>query len=155
MPEDPTSLASAQANQLAATQAAVTLANSNLAADYQLKCSNDAASILAGRPAPYPWPTVPLAYVVGEPDANGFQWPVMGTVPVCTAIPEPPSQMPPTPIPNTIAIGIQVYPGWFQSLPQDTIPQGKVIFGTSQDGVTGLFEKFEATFGTGVYQKVG
>ena len=151
---DPTSLASAQANILASTKQTVGALNAAITVDYQLKCANDAASINIGRPAPLPWPTVPLGYVVGPPDPNGFQWPVPGTTPVCDAIPEPPSQMPATPVPNTIRIGIQVYPGWFQALDGDTIPGGKKVVGVSSDGVFGEFEKF-SSMGNGVYEKVG
>lgn len=70
---------------------------------------------------------------------------------VCT-----PNTLPTTPV-QSGGVGNQIAdaPGWWQALPGDTTPNGSVIYATSEDGVSGLFKKFEALFGSGVFQKVG
>src|ERR1041385_3487390 len=80
----------AQKNQLQSTQIMVANQNANLTKIYLGKFNDWKISVDAGRIPNTNPPKPPVGYVVSKPDANGFQWPVLGSSPVVEmpAIPE-------------------------------------------------------------------
>src|SRR4249919_602565 len=80
---DATSLGAARANQLASSTVMVAQLNNNLKIIYLTAFDNWKMSVDAGRLANTNPPQPPKSYVVSAPDANGFQWPVLGSDPVC------------------------------------------------------------------------
>ena len=154
---DATSLAAAQANQLASSTAMVNQLNSNLQSIYMTAFNNWCISVNAGRIPNTNPPQPPVQYVVSAPDKEGFQWPVVDPAGglVCAVPPVPADQTNSTPKPaNVIDVGhaIPGAPKWFSVGPQDTFPCGSTTPPvTSEDGTTGVFEKYGAPVGPGWY----
>src|ERR1051326_891387 len=113
LPIDPTSLAAAQANQLASSTVMVEQLNDNLKAIYLTAFNNWKISVAAGgTPNPTP-PQPPKAYLISSPDAAGFQWPVLGAGSVCDMPPVPVDHFTvPVKVPNTIDIGRKLRGSW-------------------------------------------
>ncbi len=87
-----TSLAAAQANVLASTNAQVALLNNNLKSNYLSFFNDWTISLLAGKPVGDP-PKPPNGYAMtASPD--GFAYPVLGTTPVCDMPPVPEAPQP-------------------------------------------------------------
>src|ERR1041384_533011 len=86
---DATSLAAAQANQLASSTIMVRQLNDNLKTIYLTGFNNWKISVDAGRIANTNPPQPPAGYEISKPDKNGFQWPVIGNTPVCDMPPLP------------------------------------------------------------------
>jgi len=154
---DATSLAAAQANQLASSTAMVNQLNDNLKVIYLTSFNNWCISVNAGRIPNTNPPQPPVQYVVSPPDAEGFQWPIIdpAKTPVCPVPPVPPDQTN-TAVkpPNVIDVGhaIPGVPKWFSVGPQDTFACGSTTPPvTSEDGTTGVFEKYGAPVGAGWY----
>jgi len=157
---DATSLAAAQANQLASSTAQAAQLNVNLQSIFMTAFNNWCLSVDAGRIPNTDPPQPPVQYVVSAPDKQGFQWPVVdpsGT-PVCPMPPIPADMTNSTPpVPNNIVVGSAIpgAPGWWTCGQGDTFPSGKTTPPvTSADGVFGTFEKFGAPVGNGWYLKV-
>ncbi len=119
-----------------------------------------------------PPPQPPKSYVVafavdpttvsgpGEPDIVGpfrnLQWPypsqtgpaicAMPTLPVIAAV-----------VSGTMLVGKQLAgdPGWFNAQTGDVTPNEAVAPATSQDGISGLFKKYDSAVGQGWFQKIG
>lgn len=96
-------------------------------------------------------PTSVEAMMRNEPAVNI----VYGNSPtdyVCT-----PNELPSDPPVQTGGVGKELLPGspgWFQALIGDTTPNGTTIFATTSEGISGLFQKYDASFGSGVFKKV-
>lgn len=150
-----TGLADAQQNQAASSAIMVANLNSNLKVIYLTAFNNWALSVLAARIPNTNPPQPPTGYVVSAPDAEGFQWPVMGTAPVCDMPPVPADTFTaPVTVPNTISVGSSIGGAWFSVGAGDTFKPGMTTPPvTSADGVTGTFEKFAAPVGAGWYLK--
>jgi len=107
---------------------------------------------------PGPVPVPAMAQALSAPDANGLQWETTGTTPVCPAIPvhQPIQNNTNTPpIKNHIHVGhATASPGWFSVGLDDGVVPGMTVPATSDDGVSGMFEKFSAPVGQGWYLKV-
>lgn len=158
---DATSLVAAQANQLASSTAMAAQLNDNLKIIYLGAFNDWAANVNAGRIPNTNPPQPPLAYVVAAPDAHGFQWPVVGTSPVCAMPPVPAdhslsqAQIQASLPPNTIDIGPAIVGGggkWFGVGPNDTFPQGMVTPPIPDaSGTLHTYEKYGAPVGAGWY----
>ena len=154
---DPTSLGAAQANQLQSSTIMVAQQNSNLKFIYLTAFNNWKLSVDAGRAPATGWPMPPDGYVVSAPDAMGFQWPVIGNMPVCAVPPIPVDHTQiPVMVPNTIDIGPSIGGQWYGVGPRDTEVSGFVTppNAVSEGGVMGSFEKFGAPVGAGWYLKI-
>ena len=153
---DETSLATAQANQLASSTIMVKLLNGNLTTIFLTAFNNWKMSVDAGRAPNTGYPLPPKGYVVSAPDAQGFQWPVIGNNPVCDLPPIPDDHFTPSVlVPNTIHVGNRIgnpNSRWFQVGAGDTFAPGGITPPmTSADGVEGVFEKYAAPVGAGWY----
>lgn len=150
---DPTSLSAAQANQLASSTIMVRQLNENLKSIYLTAFSNWSINVNAGRIPNTDPPQPPLGYTVGAPDKNGFQWPELGTDPVCDMPPLPEDHFTPvTKIPNTIDIGHNIGGKWFSVGPHDTFPAGQVTPPIPDaSGAVHTYEKYGAPVGAGWY----
>jgi len=149
-------ITAAQQNQLASTKIMVANLNKNLATIYLGAFSNWKISVDAGRISNANPPQPPNGYVVSDPDAQGFQWPVIGNSAVVP--------MPPLPddhftvvlkIPSTIDVGKAISGSWFSVGPKDTLASGSTTPpGTvAADGTVGIFQKYGAPVGPGWYLK--
>jgi hypothetical protein len=150
---DATSLAAAQANQLASSTVMVAQLNNNLKSIYLTAFNNWTISVDAGRIPNTNPPNPPTAYVVSKPDANGFQWPVPGTDPVCDMPPIPEDHFTVVPkVPNTIHVGHTIGGEWFSVGDGDTFPSGmKTPPIPDSTGVLHTYEKYGAPVGPGWY----
>ena len=156
---DATSLAAAQANQLASTKIMVQLANDNLKSIYLTGFNNWKVNVDAGRIPNTNPPHPPLGYAVSTPDANGFQWPVIGTAPVCDMPPIPEDHFTPVPkVTGTIEVGHKITGKWFQVGPNDAFPADGPTNGTTppvanMDNPTELhtYQKYPTAVGAGWY----
>jgi len=150
---DATSLGAAQANQLASSTIMVAQLNNNLKSIYLTAFNNWAISVNAGRIPNTNPPQPPAAYVVSKPDANGYQWPVPGTEPVCEIPPIPVDHFTVTPkAPNTIDIGQSIGGSWFSVGPSDTFPSGQTTPPIADStGTLHTYEKYGAPVGPGWY----
>jgi len=150
---DATSLGAAQANQLASTQIMVQQLNNNLKTIYLTAFNNWKISVDAGRIANTNPPQPPKAYVVSPPDAHGFQWPVVGTAPVCDVPPIPDDHFTKTtPAPNTIDIGHNIGGKWFAVGPNDSFTPGMTTPPIPDvAGTLHTYEKYAAPVGAGWY----
>ncbi len=142
---DATSLPAAQANQLASSRVTVAILNANLKSNYLSKFADWKISVDAGKAPNTGWPLPPKAWVVGSPDAAGFQYPVVGPDPVCAVpdIPEDHTQSqsmtgPQSGLgnpPGTMVLGVLIpgTSGIYSALPGDTCKEGttKTIPGPS------------------------
>ena len=150
---DATSLVAAQANQLASSTIMVGQLNENLKSIYLTGFNNWKISVDAGRIPNTNFPKPPKAYVVSQPDASGFQWPVLGTDPVCEVPPIPEDHFTVVPkVANTIDIGRSIGGKWFSVGPNDTFAAGMTT--PPIPDATGEFhayEKFAAPVGAGWY----
>jgi hypothetical protein len=154
---DATSLGAAQANQLASSTIMVSQLNSNLKFIYLTAFNNWKISVDAGRIPNTDPPQPPCGYEVSAPDANGFQWPVVGKTPVCDVPPIPVDHFTVVPlVPNTIDVGKNIGGKWFSVGAKDTFQAGNTTppNTVSEDGVTGSFEKYGAPVGAGWYLQV-
>src|SRR5271165_6241329 len=153
---DATSLAAAQANQLASSTIMVAQLNDNLKAIYLTAFNNWKISVDAGRIPNTNPPQPPKAYVVSGPDANGFQWPVTGTNPVCDVPTIPVDHFtPPAKVPNTIDVGKSIGGNWFSVGPADTFPVGQTTPPIPDStGALHSYEKYGAPVGPGWYLQV-
>lgn len=150
---DATSLGAAQANQLASSTVMVAQLNANLKTIYLTAFDNWKLSVDSGRLANTNPPPPPKSYVVSGPDANGFQWPVLGTDPVCDmpSIPED-HYTPIEKIPNTIDIGRNIGGKWFAVGPKDTLAPGATTPPIPDAaGALHTYEKYAAPVGAGWY----
>ena len=148
-----TTLAAAQENQLASTIVMVSHSNENLKSIYLTAFNNWKISVDAGRIPNTNPPHPPKGYVVSAPDANGFQWPVLGIEPVCEMPPVPEDML--TPVvkaPNTIDIGKNISGKWFSVGPLDTFGAGQTTPPIqAADGQFHTYEKYAAPVGPGWY----
>ena len=150
---DATSLVAAQANQLASSTIMVGQLNGNLKSIYLTAFNNWKISVDAGRISNANPPKPPKGYVVCAPDANGFQWPVLGPDPVCDmpALPED-HFTPVQKIPNTIDIGRNIGGKWFAVGAKDTFAPGATTPPIPDaGGVLHTYEKYAAPVGAGWY----
>jgi|SRR5579859_2417286 len=157
LPIDATSLPAAQANQLESSKVMVGLLNNNLKSIYLTAFNNWKISVDAGRIPNTNPPQPPKGYVVSAPDPSGFQWPVIGTEPVCDMPPLPEDRFtPPVLVPNTFHVGHNIGGKWFSVGPNDTVAPGfnTPPGTTSDDGVSGTFQKFAAPVGAGWYLQI-
>jgi hypothetical protein len=150
---DATSLAAAQANQLASTTIMVAHLNDNLKTIYLTAFNNWKISVDAGRLPNTNPPQPPAGYVISAPDQNGFQWPEVGSTPVCDVPPIPDDHFTPVEkVPNTIDIGKNIGGKWFSVGPHDTFPCGSTTPPIPDDsGVLHTYEKYGAPVGAGWY----
>jgi hypothetical protein len=155
---DATSLVAAQQNQLASSQIMVAQLNGNLKVIYLTAFNNWKISVDAGRISNTNPPKPPNGYVVSVPDANGFQWPVLGNGPVCAMPPIPEDHslsqaeiyaaLPP----NTIDIGRNIGGKWFSVGEKDTFAAGGITPPIPDAaGVLHTYEKYGALIGRGWY----
>lgn len=151
-----TSLAAAQANQLASSTVMVAQLNDNLKTIYLTAFNNWCISVNAGRIPNTNPPKPPKAYVVSSPDANGFQWPVPGTDPVCAIPPVPVDHYTVVPkTPNTIVIGQSIGGAWFSVGDGDTFPAGMTTPPIPDaSSVPHTYTKYGAPVGPGWYLQV-
>lgn len=132
-----------QYNREAASRYRVGMANYNLFIDQ------------VGKLPPYPPPTVPTAWVLTKPDAQGLQWQTTSDKPVCDAIPVHNMPGDPARNPNVIHVGNRISGDWFQVGAGDGFPAGSTTPPTtSADGVSGTFQKYAAPVGAGWYLRV-
>ena len=153
---DATSLAAAQANQLASSTIMAGQLNDNLKFIYLTGFNNWKNNVDAGRIANTNPPHPPKAYVVSQPDAAGFQWPVLGTDLVCAMPPIPEDHFTVVPkVPNTIDVGRNIYGKWFSVGPNDTFTSGMTTPPIPDStGALHTYEKFAAPVGAGWYLQV-
>jgi hypothetical protein len=153
------SLGDAQSNQLLSSKVMVSQLNNNLTIIYNTAFANWALSVNAGRIPNTNYPVPPMAYVVGAPDASGFQWPVVGTSPVC-AVPPIPADIftPPAHVPaGTIDVGHSIGGKWFAVGPMDTFPVDGPSGGETPpvpnegDPTLHTYQKYSAPVGAGWY----
>jgi hypothetical protein len=155
---DATSLAAAQANQLASSTAMVAQLNSNLTVIYNTAFNSWCTNVNAGRIPNTNPPQPPVQYVVSGPDKQGFQWPVLdpsGT-PVCAMPPVPPDGFTVVPkVPNTIDVGPNIGGKWFSVAADDTFPAGMTTPPIADaSGALHTYEKYAAPVGAGWYLQV-
>ena len=154
----------ALANVQAGVAAACVTLNAGLKSSYLQSFADWLISWTATRITdPSTAPKPPASYVVGasaDSETTGpgmigpnstavVQWafPVQSGPPVC-AMPAIPGVAPHAT--GTMLIGKQTAaPGWFACLPGDITPAGTTNPGTSQDGITGLFQKVGSPVGSG------
>ncbi|SPE38790.1 conserved hypothetical protein [Candidatus Sulfopaludibacter sp. SbA6] len=162
-----TSLAAAQANQLASSTVMVAQLSGSLQSIYLTAFNNWKISVDAGQIPNTNPPTPPVRYVISPPDAEGFQWPIVdpaGT-PVCAMPPIPQDrtqtqqQIQAALKPNTIDVGKPIVGGggkWFTVGPADTFACGSTTppNTVAEDGTTGTFEKYGAPVGAGWYLQI-
>lgn len=150
---DATSLGAAQANQLASSQIMVQQLNGNLKTIYLTAFNNWKISVDAGRIPNTNPPQPPMGYVVSGPDAHGFQWPVVGTTPVCDMPPIPADETNSAPkVPNTINVGPSIGGKWFSVGPGDTFAAGMTTPPIPDaSGALHTYEKYAAPVGAGWY----
>ena len=163
---DATSLAAAQANQLASSQQMAAQQNANLKAIYLTAFSNWCLNVNAGRIPNTNPPQPPTQYVVGSPDHDGFQWPVVDPAgaAVCAMPPIPPDQSTPVTLtPNTVDVGHWITGNWYSPGPQNTFsasnnngvtPPTMVEpgdTGPAADGKPHTFQFYTAPVGQGWY----
>lgn len=154
---DPTNFV---ANNNAQQQNYVDQYNTNQTAIYTMAVSNYNLSMDNGSPYPTPAPTVPNGWILGPANSQGLRFAMDSGQPVCAALPIHPmrgSVNDPKP-PNVIDVGHAI-PGagnWFSVGDADTFAVGQTTPPvTSEDGVTGIFQKFGAPVGPGWYLKIG
>lgn len=156
-----TSLAAAQANVLAGAQRRVDDLNAAITADYQTTWADFVDRVTGGHEDNTNPPQPPKAYVVGyvtdstgDPGPILWAYPMRGTDPVC-AMPAVPGVV--QHATGTMLIGTSnpSAPQWFNAKTGDTTPVGTVAPGTSQDGISGLFQKVGAPVGFGYFLKIG
>lgn len=155
---DATSLAAAQANQLADSTAMVAQLNTNLTSIYMTAFNNWTISVNAGRIPNTNPPQPPVQYVVSAPDKEGFEWPVLdpaGT-PVCAMPPVPADETNSAPkVPNTIDVGPSIGGKWFSVGAGDTFPSGMTTPPIpDSSGALHTYEKYAAPVGAGWYLEV-
>ena len=150
---DETSLAAAQANQLSSTTIMVDQLNTNLRSIYLTAFNNWKISVDAGRIPNTNPPKPPKAYVVSKPDSSGFQWPVLGTDPVCDMPPIPDDHFTKVALPpNTIDIGKSIGGKWFSVGPNDSFAPGMITPPIPDAaGTLHTYEKYAAPVGAGWY----
>lgn len=167
---DATSLGAAQANQLASSKIMVLQLNGNLKIIYLQAFANWAMSVDAGKAPNTNPPQPPKAYVVSPPDANGFQWPVLGTEPVCDMPPIPADHFTPPPklAKTTPGIGHWNSGRWYTALHSNTWdaatgdPPGATmpitidpsLGGPAADGQPHTFQFYPAPVGEGWFLMV-
>ena len=154
---DATSLVAAQANQLASSKIMVAQLNENLKVIYLGAFNNWKGNVEAGRIPNTDPPKPPKAYVVSKPDAYGFQWPVLGTDPVCDMPPIPEDRLTPRPKApdNNIDVGHHISGAWFSVGPDDTFPSGMTTPPIPDaTGALHTYQKFGAPVGPGWYLRV-
>ena len=132
--------------------------NANLKSIYMTGFTNWTISVIAGRIPNTNPPQPPVQYVVGPPDAEGYQWPIVdptGT-PVCAMPPLPPDQTNSTPkVPNTIEVGSNIGGKWFSVGADDTFPAGMTTPPIPDaSGALHTYEKYAAPVGAGWYLQV-
>ena len=151
---DMTSLATAQANVLATSQAECAQRNDNLKSIYLTGFNNWKISVDAGRIGNTNPPKPPKAYVV-KVSEDGWAYFEPGDQPVCDVPPIPADMTTPNPA-NVIDVGVAIGGKWWSCGPKDTFPIEKNPTPpvTSEDGVTGTFEKYAAPVGKGWYMKL-
>lgn len=127
---------------------------------YLLACSNIDISVKAGRLTPDDAakmaPPIPKKYAAQDLNKTGWFDSEPTDEPACAPFvfsPDMTSQPPKTQ--NHQHIGRRNFGDWFACGSDDTIASGTTMPGTSDDGVTGLFQKFGAAVGPGWYLKVG
>lgn len=137
-----TSLAAAQANVLASTQAQVKLLNDNLTAIYLRDFDNWKISVDAGRAPNTNPPQPPTGYEV-ETGPDGFAYPVKGASPVCTMPPIPADHTKSTQAPIPEPDNIRAVP------PGDVLPIGFIVVGS--DGTRWQKQGSPTPFGTAYF----
>lgn len=157
-----TSLATAQANILANSQAMVQRLNADLVTRYQGAYADYLLNMHSGGVVPPERrnpPAIPNAWELAPADANGFVFYQIGTRPVVDPAAYPATYYAggnpqPNTAPNVIMVGARNGDTkWFTALKGDTFPSGMTTPpGTvSVDGVSGTFQKFGAPVGPGWY----
>jgi len=160
-----TTLADAQLNQLESSKIMVAALNGNLKTLYLTAFNNWAASVNAGRIPNTNPPQPPPAYIVSQPDANGFQWPIVGKQAVCDVPPIPADHFTPAPsLPKTVpGIGHWSSGNWYSCLHNNTWdatmgnPPGQTmpitidpsLGGPAADGQPHIFQFYPAPVGEG------
>ena len=119
---DPTSRAAAIANVLNSSTEMMEHLNSELKRNYLSLFNDYCISFLAGRNDGSNPPQPPAGYKLGDPDEYGFQWPQLGTSPVC---PQP--SMPAGPPPATTPAPAAVQK--IDALPTDPHKEGDQVTG--------------------------
>jgi len=158
-------LADAQLNQLESSKIMVAALNGNLKTLYLTAFNNWAASVNAGRIPNTNPPQPPPAYIVSQPDANGFQWPIVGKQAVCDVPPIPADHFTPAPsLPKTVpGIGHWSSGNWYSCLHNNTWdatmgnPPGQTmpitidpsLGGPAADGQPHIFQFYPAPVGEG------
>ncbi len=150
---DATSLVAAQANQLASSTVMMGQLNGNLKSIYLTGFNNWKISVDAGRAPNTNPPKPPMGYEVSRPDANGFQWPVIGITPVCDMPPIPEDHFTVLPrVANTIDIGKNIGGKWFSVGLADTFQAGQTTPPIPDvAGALHTYEKYGAPVGPGWY----
>ena len=154
---DATTLDAAVRNQLAASTAMAASLNANLLANYNYAVDQYNQNMASGQQVPperQHAPVPAMAYELSKADAAGFQYPIQGTTPIAPQAPDAfyhgaPQVAKPA---NVIHVGHAISGRWFTAGPGDTFANGMTTPPvTSDDGVTGIFEKFGAPVGNGWY----
>ena len=166
-----TTLGAAQAAALATAEQQVVnfnaVLNTQFAADFAEWAENAVKHGSVTNPAP---PQPPKSYVVayatdpttvsapGEPDVVGpfhnLQWPYPSQAgPAICAMPTLPVIAPV--VTGTMLVGKRIYNEWFNAQTGDATLGGTTAPATSQDGVSGLFEKYTAPVGQGWFKLIG
>ncbi len=164
-----TLLDQAQANVLAAAQRQVSDWNAVLKSNYLTAFDNWSQSVIAGRSDNTNPPKPPTGFALGyftDPTTGPGSVGPYGDTPILWAYPKanggPVCDMPPVPGVVSHPRGVMLIgtsnpsaPEWFNAMEGDQTPVSTTAFGTSKDGISGLFQKYGGVAGYGYFRRIG
>ena len=150
-----------QADEIRGIQTEVFRENQNAADIYASARTNWTLANLRNRELNLPQtskPVAPLSQLVktSPPDPDGVVW---IWIERGDPLGPPCADLPPlavSPGPNHVHVGRRIYAKWFScGLDDNYDPQGPPVSATSDDGVSGTFQKYAAPVGIGWYLQIG